>query len=249
MFFVGHISIAFILCYFLVEKFQVRNVSLALVLFLSILPDIDILFRFTGVDIAHRSITHSVIVFAIILLIFFLKYKRPSSIMVYSIAYLSHLAIGDLIAGPLNLLYPFGTLYLNGWIGFKTYEHIMVEGVLLTIMVTIAISQCLRAPKRDDAFPFAYSKKLDPIFYPLVIFGIVVSPLFLLDESQKELFEFPDTIFSLLQSHDNIKAVAILALHAVSVSIVIFLWIITLRKMYSPYTYKAREKQRSQHKL
>ncbi|MDQ3840880.1 MAG: metal-dependent hydrolase [Thermoproteota archaeon] len=249
MFFVGHISIAFILGYLLVSKFRVQNVSLSLILFLSILPDIDVLFRFTVADIAHRSITHSLGVIAIIFFIFLLKYKRPSSIIIYSIAYLSHLAIGDLIVGPLNVVYPFGTFYLSAGIGFKTLEHIFIEGVLLAIMATIAICQYLHGPKRDITFPFAYSKKLDPIFYPLVILGILASPLFLLDESQKELLEFPNIFVSLFQSYDSLTAVAILVLHAFSVAIVIFLWIITWWKTDSRYSYQAKAKQHSQHKL
>jgi membrane-bound metal-dependent hydrolase YbcI (DUF457 family) len=106
MFFVSHISIAFILSYFIITRFQVRNISLSLILFLSILPDTDILFRFVGIDIAHRSITHSIIVYTIILCIFLLKYRRPS-IIIYSIAYLSHFVIGDLIVGPLKFIIPF----------------------------------------------------------------------------------------------------------------------------------------------
>src|SRR5919112_776271 len=107
MFFVGHISIAFILGYFIITRFRLYDISLSLVLFLSILPDVDILFRFIGIDIDHRSVTHSLIEITIILCVFLLKYRRPS-IIVYCTAYLSHVAIGDLIVGPLNLLYPLG---------------------------------------------------------------------------------------------------------------------------------------------
>lgn len=248
MFFVSHISIAFILSYFIITRFQVRNISLSLILFLSILPDTDILFRFVGIDIAHRSVTHSIIVYTIILCIFLLKYRRPS-IIIYSIAYLSHFVIGDLIVGPLNLLYPFGIFYLDGGIDFKTSEHILIEGFVLTIMAIIVIGQYLCNRKRNNTFPFEYSKKLDPIFYPLVILAIIVSPVFLLDESQKELFEFPNSFFSLFRSYDDINTIAILALHVISMAMVIFLWIITRRSMYLRYPTQAKQKQHSQHKL
>lgn len=241
MFFVGHISIAFILSYFIITRFQVRNISLSFIMFLSILPDIDILFRFVGTDVAHRSITHSLIVFTIILCVFLIKYRRPS-VVIYSIAYLSHIAIGDLIVGPLNLLYPFGLFYVSGEIDFKTSEHIFVEGLVLTIMAIIVIGRYLCKRERHT-FPFEYSKKLDPIFYPILVLAIIVSLVFLLDESQKELFEFPNSFFSLFQSYDDFNTIAILALHAISLAIIIFLWIISRRSIHFQYPYQAKQRQ------
>jgi hypothetical protein len=151
---------------------------------------------------------------------------------------LSHLAIGDLIVGPLNLLYPFGIFYLTSGVYFKTSEHIFVEGLVLAIMAIIVVFQYLCNRKRNNTFPFEYSKKLDPIFYPMVILAIIVSPVFLLDESQKELFEFPNSFFSLFQPDFN--TIAILALHVISLTIVIFLWIVTMRSIYFRYPHQAR---------
>jgi membrane-bound metal-dependent hydrolase YbcI (DUF457 family) len=202
-------------------------------MFLSILPDMDILFRFVGADIGHRSITHSIIVFIIVLFLFLLKYRRRS-IIIYSIAYLSHFAIGDLIVGPLNLLYPFGTFYLASGIHFKTSEHILVEGLVLAIMMTtIVTGRFLFDRKRNHTFPFEYSKKLDPIFYPIVILALVISPVFLLDESQRELFDFPNSFLLLFQFHNNLNTIATLTLHVFSVAVVIFLWIMVRRTYVS----------------
>jgi hypothetical protein len=241
MFFVGHISIAFILSYFVITRFQVQNISLSLILFLSILPDVDIIFRFLAADIGHRSITHSIIVFTIVSFVFLLKYRRCSIIIIiYSIAYLSHFATGDLIVGTLNLLYPFGTFYLSGGIDFKTFEHILVEGLVLAIMTIIVIIRCLCDRKRKLTFPFEYSKKLDPIFYPIVISAIIVSPVFLLDESQRELFDFPNSFFSLFKFHYNLNTILILTLHVFSMAIVIFLWIITRRTYISSISNQNR---------
>src|SRR5919112_1796225 len=202
MFFVGHVSIAFILTYIIVTKFRVPNISLSVIMFLSILPDIDILFRFAGTDIAHRSLTHSLVVFTVILCVFFIKYRRPSA-LVYCIAYLSHIAIGDLIVGPLNLVYPFGLFYLSSGIDFKTSEHMLIEGLVLTVMAIIVIFQYLCNYKYRHTFPFEYSKKLDTLFYPVIILAMIVSPIFLLDESQKELPGFTNSFFLLFQSYDN----------------------------------------------
>jgi hypothetical protein len=248
MFFVGHISIAFVLSYLIVTKFRVPNISLSLVMFLSIFPDIDILFRFAGTDIAHRSITHSLIVFSVILCVLFMKYRRPSA-AVYCIAYLSHIAIGDLIVGPLNLLYPFGIFYLSSGIEFKTSEHLLLEGLVLTVMAIIVIGRYLCNQKYRHTFPFEYSKKLDTIFYPIIILAVIVSPVFLLDESQKELPGFANSFFLIFRSFDDFDAIAILTLHSIALVIIIFLRIISRQSNYLQYPSQAKQKQNNQHKL
>ena len=108
MLFIGHISVAFLVAYFISTKFQGirKTVSIALVMFLSILPDIDILFRLAGVDLGHRTLTHSVIIWlvaGVILISFFtIKYRKGLIAAVYLIAYLSHLVIGDIFVAPIN---------------------------------------------------------------------------------------------------------------------------------------------------
>ena len=221
MFFVGHISIALILSYFIVRRFQVRNVSISLVLFLSILPDIDILFRLVGIDVAHRSITHSIIIFIIVLLIFILKY-RVRSIIIYFIAYFSHSAIGDIIVGPSNLLSPFGIFFLNSGIYYMKSGHIFVEGLLLITMAIIVVSQYLCYRKRK-MFPFKYSKKLDPVFYPMVIAAIAISAIYLLDQFQE--LKIPYSFSSLFQSYNYFNIV--LVLHSICLATVLAMWIIS----------------------
>ena len=193
MFFLGHISIAFVISYFIVRRFQLRDISLSLIMFLSILPDVDIVFRLMGIDLGHRSITHSLLVSMIVWGVLLIKYRKPS-VMIYFFAYLSHILIGDLIIGPLNLLYPFGQYYVNGVVDFKAPEHLVIEGVLLTMMATIVFGQYLRN-RRVHIFPFGFTK-LDSFFYPIVISALIISLFFLLDQSQRELTQFPNLYFS-----------------------------------------------------
>jgi len=221
LFFVGHISIAFILTYFIIKRYPVPNLSISLVLFLSIVPDIDILFSLLGVEVVHRSISHSLIVFIIVLFVFILKY-RIRSIMIYFLAYLSHSAIGDLIVGPANLFPPFGIYYLNSGIYYKTPEHFFIECLVLTVMAIIVIIQYLCNRKRN-MIPIKYSKKIDPIFYPILIASIIMSAAYLLNQFQE--FKFPDSFFSVLQSFDYIKLIVVI--HTVCISIVFFVWIVS----------------------
>ena len=123
-------------------------------MFLSILPDIDIVFRLIGIDLGHRSITHSLLVSMIVWGILLIKYRKPS-VVLYFFAYLSHILVGDLIVGPLNLLYPFGQFYVNGGADFKAPEHLVIEGVLLLIMAMIVFGQYLRN-RKVHIFPFEF---------------------------------------------------------------------------------------------
>lgn len=240
MFFLGHISIAFILSYFIVGRFQLRGISLSLIMFLSILPDIDIVFRLLGVDLGHRSITHSLLVSMIVWGVLLIKYRKPS-VVLYFFAYLSHILVGDLIVGPLNLLYPFGQFYVNGGADFKAPEHLVIEGVLLLIMAMIVFGRYLRNQKLHT-FPFEFTK-LDTFFYPIIIAAIIVSLFFLLDQSQRELAEFPNSVFLLIQSPIDYKITTIIVLHAFCIVIISFLWIISRRNSQVQYGYQAAQKQ------
>jgi membrane-bound metal-dependent hydrolase YbcI (DUF457 family) len=225
MFFLGHISIALIISYFIVRRFQLRDISLSLIMFLSILPDVDIVIRLLGIDLGHRSITHSLLVSMIVWGVLLIKYRKPSA-MLYFFAYLSHI-FGDLMIGPLNLSYPFGQYFVNGVADFRAPEHLVIEGVLLMIMATIVFGQYLRN-RRIHIFPFGFSK-LDSFFYPIMIFALTVSLFFLLDQSQSELTQFPDSIFLLIQSPIDYEIAAIIVMHTFGIAIVSFLWIVSRR--------------------
>jgi hypothetical protein len=195
-------------------------------MFFSILPDVDIVFRFLGIDLGHRSITHSLIIATIVGGVVLIKYRKPS-VMLYFFAYLSHIFIGDLVIGPLNLLNPFGQYFVSGVADFKTSEHLLIEGVLLIVMATIVFGQYLRN-RRVHSFPFRFTK-LDSFFYPIVISALIISLFFVLDQSQRELTEFPKSVFLVIQSPIDYKIIAIIVLHAIGIAIISFLWIVSRR--------------------
>lgn len=129
--------------------------------------------------------------------------------------------------GPLNLLYPFGQYFVNGVADFKAPEHLVIEGVLLTIMATIVFGQYLRN-RRVHIFPFGFTK-LDRFFYPIVISALIISLFFLLDQSQSELTQFPNSIFLLIQSPIDYEIATIIVMHTFGIAIVSFLWIVSRR--------------------
>jgi hypothetical protein len=217
MLFVGHISIAFLLTYAISKKFVLKDVSISFVMFLSTLPDIDLVFRLLGLELGHRSITHSAIIWAIVALAFFAKYRRIS-VAVYSLAYLSHVVIGDLIVGPLNLLYPIGNFVVSGGIRFGTISDTMTEGILFVIMAIIIIMQNLyKHNSRQHTLLLHYSR-LDSFFYPVLIAEIIISPIFVLSD------RFQDFSNLLSLSHVDTNDIVIALLHIAMTIAIAFLW-------------------------
>ena len=66
MLFVGHIATAFIICYGLSEILSIKRISFSLIMLLSVLPDIDLVFRLSGSDLGHKTFTHSAILALIV---------------------------------------------------------------------------------------------------------------------------------------------------------------------------------------
>jgi hypothetical protein len=186
-------------------------------MFLSTLPDIDLVFRFLGIELGHRSITHSAIIWTIVTIVFWVKYRRIS-VAVYSLAYLSHIIIGDLIVGPINLLYPIGDFVVSGGIRFNTISDMIIEGILFAMMAMIIIKQKLHKDNsRQYTFLVHYST-LDRFFYPILILEIVISPLFLLSD------KFQDFSNLLSISHIDTNDIAIVLLHTMMLITITFLW-------------------------
>jgi membrane-bound metal-dependent hydrolase YbcI (DUF457 family) len=185
MLFVGHISIAFLLIYAISRKFVLKDVSISFAMFLSTLPDIDLVFSLFGIEIGHRSITHSAIIWTIVAVALLSKYRKIS-VAVYSLAYLSHIIIGDLVVGPINLLYPIGDFVVSGGIKFNTISGTITEGILFALMVIVIIKQTLHKDNdnnngKQNTLLVHYST-LDRFFYPILIAEIAISPIFVLSE-------------------------------------------------------------------
>jgi hypothetical protein len=214
--FIGHISLAFLVAYFISIKFQDirKTVSIALVMFLSILPDIDILFRLAGMDLGHRTFTHGVIIWLVvggILISFFtIKYGKGLIAAVYLIAYLSHLVIGDTFVAPINILYPLGDFIVNSPIKNGSLQHIFLEIIFFTLMATIVITRYYSFKrKNEDIFLFRYHCKMDTFLYPVLILAIIVSFFYVLSG-----FEFSLVEISVL-----------MLLHIAVVSIIMLIWL------------------------
>jgi membrane-bound metal-dependent hydrolase YbcI (DUF457 family) len=183
-------------------------------MFLSILPDIDILFRLAGMDLGHRTYTHGIIIWLVvggILISFFtIKYGKGLEVAVYLIAYLSHLVIGDTFVGPINILYPLGDFIVNSPIKNGSLQHIFLEILFFTLMATIVITRYYSFKrKNEDIFLFRYHCKMDTFLYPVLILAIIISFFYVVSG-----FEFSLVEISVL-----------MLLHIALVSIIMLIWL------------------------
>ena len=232
MLFVGHISIAFLLTYAISKKFVLKDISISFAMFLSTLPDIDLVFSLFGIEIGHRSITHSAIIWTIVALALLAKYRKIS-VAVYSLAYLSHIIIGDLVVGPINLLYPIGDFRVSGGIMFNTISGTITEGILFALMAIIILKQSLHkdntnnnngSSSKQRSLLVHYST-LDRFFYPILIAEIAISPIFVLSE------RFQDFSNLISLSHIDTNVIAIALLHIMMTIVISFLWIKSKRSI------------------
>jgi membrane-bound metal-dependent hydrolase YbcI (DUF457 family) len=180
-------------------------------MFLSILPDIDIIFRLAGIELGHRTITHSTIIWLVIggiLVSFFkIRYKKGSEAVVYLIAYLSHLMIGDILVGPINILFPIGDFIMKSPI--EGVQYYLLETLVFTLMATVVvINYYLIRKKNKDTFLFCYHGKIDVLLYPVLIVALITSFIYVLAKFELSLLE----------------ASIVVPLHIAAVCIIVLMW-------------------------
>jgi membrane-bound metal-dependent hydrolase YbcI (DUF457 family) len=180
-------------------------------MFLSILPDIDILFRLAGIDLGHRTFTHGVIIWLVvggILISFFtIKYGKGLTAAVYLIAYLSHLVIGDTFVGSINILYPLGDFIVNSPIKIGSLQQFFLEFLFFTLMATIVITRYYSFKrKNEDIFLFRYHCKMDTFLYPVLTLAIILSLFYVVDGFEFSLVE----IFVLILFHIALVSIIML---------------------------------------
>jgi membrane-bound metal-dependent hydrolase YbcI (DUF457 family) len=110
MFATGHLALGYIVGK-LFSRVLNKNISLPLIFFFSIFPDIDLLIIF----LTHRGPTHSIIVMAIVSVPFLIHYGERA--LPYLLATAQHTLIGDFLTGGAQIFWPIN----NGWIGLEIF--------------------------------------------------------------------------------------------------------------------------------
>jgi membrane-bound metal-dependent hydrolase YbcI (DUF457 family) len=228
MLFVGHIAIAFIICYVLSKILSIKRISFSLIMLLSVLPDIDLGFKLLGIDPGHRTFTHSAILALIVSVAAAFIAKLQKSVLVYSIAYFTHILIGDILINSVNILYPFGVfqvgvgIQLGVGIKFNSLTHIIIEFLPLIGMTAIVIREYFLYKKGvGDSILFHHSS-LDHILYIFVILAVITSFVYLMVNEIK---------YNALSLDGNklleIRLILMIMLHISAIAIITFIWAIS----------------------
>ncbi len=103
MFLVGHGAWAYVLATITARLLGTRSsLNPYLAMLLGMVPDTDILLHELG--IRHRSITHSILFWAILFIPFFIIYRRRS--LPYFTAVIQHIMLGDIVVASTRVLWP-----------------------------------------------------------------------------------------------------------------------------------------------
>jgi membrane-bound metal-dependent hydrolase YbcI (DUF457 family) len=140
----GHLALGYFSA-LAVRRFSNEKFNILLVWFISILPDIDLLF---SKYMIHRGPTHSIVVQALICLPILLIFRRG---LPYFAALLSHSLIGDFLNPPTQLLWPIS----RNWYGIDDSlklvgsRLLIIEIALFTLMImAIFLNRKKMSPRR-----------------------------------------------------------------------------------------------------
>ena len=222
MLFVGHIATAFIICYVLSKILSIKRISFSLIMLLSVLPDIDLGFKLLGIDPGHRTFTHSAILALIVSIAAVFIAKLQKSVLVYSIAYFTHVLIGDILINSVNILYPFGVFQLGVGIKFNSLTHIIIEFLPLIGMTAIVIREYFLYKKGVGDSILFHQSSLDHILYIFVILAVITSFVYLMVNEIK---------YNALSLNGNklleIRLILMIVLHISAIAIITFIWAIS----------------------
>jgi hypothetical protein len=220
MYLVGHAIVAFLIAYGISKKFKISGISFAFVMILATLADIDILFELAGIT-SHKTYTHSLILSVMIVpaIIFAISRWRKASFRaaaIYIMAYMLHIAIGDIVIGGTNILYPFGNLMIGTEIGYGTVIHQAIEFILLAATATIIVSKSFRIRSSDLVGLFRF-ENVDKASYALFLASLVVSFAYLL---------YGIKVLPRLFIQTNLELALFVMLHLAAIALISFLMLV-----------------------
>ncbi len=167
MFAIGHFAIGYLAGKGTSKIFSTK-INMPLLLVASIIPDADLVLQFFFPTIfQHRVLTHSIIILTIVMIPFFILYRKKS--LPYYAALLSHALLGDFFEGGAQIFWPLSnTIY--GFQNIDVTGTIAVLAEILLFIVSLAV--------------MVWSKDLQSLFKPnkfnltlIIPFTAVLGPL------------------------------------------------------------------------
>ena len=115
------------------------NLNMPLLLLTSIIPDIDLILEaFYRNLFVHRIETHSIVTYTIIMIPFFILYRKKA--IPYFVVLLSHSLIGDFFTGGVGLFWPFTSqIYGIQTIDVTSIISLSTEFILFAISLPLMV--------------------------------------------------------------------------------------------------------------
>jgi len=133
MFAVGHLALGYLTGKATSNMFK-TNISIPLLLVLSILPDIDLLIP----GLRHRGPTHSIILSSLLFIPFFTLCKKKAT--PYFIALIQHSILGDiLVGGRTQLLWPLTPNFYGIQIEMTSLTSILIEWISFLLFLAVVL--------------------------------------------------------------------------------------------------------------
>jgi membrane-bound metal-dependent hydrolase YbcI (DUF457 family) len=155
MFAIGHFALGYLTGKGASKLLGVK-LNMPLIFLASIIPDIDLLLQYLEPTLfMHRGPTHSIITFTVIMIPFFVRYRKQA--IPYFIALVSHSFLGDLFTGGFEMLWPIS----QQWFGLPdisvmSIANIITEMLLFAVAVTVMLKvddlQTLLKPGNRNLF-------------------------------------------------------------------------------------------------
>ena len=166
MFAIGHFALGYLIGKGSSKLAHIK-VNLPLLLAASVLPDIDLIFRF----VMHRGPTHSIITITVLMIPFFIVYRKQA--IPYFAALLSHILIGDFFTGGIQLFWPLSHETI-GALNFDVTSIPIAATELVLFLITVPIMYKmgdLQTLLKSNIKNWALIIPLGAIIGPLLSFG------------------------------------------------------------------------------
>jgi len=177
MYAIGHFALGYITGKG-TSKLTKTKLNLPLLLVASIIPDVDLILQtFNDRLFMHRGLTHSLVTITLLMIPLFVIYRKGAA--PYYVALLSHILIGDLPTGGIEMLWPVS----QRWFGSSTLPMASFPEVLAEIILFATVT--LFMFKAGDLRELMEPKKAD--LFLIIPFGAVTGPLLEIQRSDVSL--------------------------------------------------------------
>jgi membrane-bound metal-dependent hydrolase YbcI (DUF457 family) len=191
MFAIGHFALGYLTGKASQKIFNTK-INLPLLLVASVIPDVDLILQIIDPTLfMHRGPTHSIVVFTVFMIPFFIFYRKQA--IPYYAALLSHSLIGDLPTGGLEMLWPIS----SNWYGSEIVAVNSTANALVELVLFLSVS-VIMLKVRD------FKKLLDLNKYTLFLLiaaGAVLGPMLEITQgsgSALPILLIPPSIFWLI---------------------------------------------------